>query len=55
MPPWPKERVTEALPLEYTGLDYFGPLYVKYYDQTPGQTNNEPVCKKVWVMSTNGY
>jgi len=35
MPPWPKERITEALPLEHTGLDYFGPLYVKYYNQTP--------------------
>ena len=31
MPPWPKERVTEALLFEYTGLDYFGPLYVKCY------------------------
>ena len=31
MPPWPKERVVEALPFEYTGLDYFGPLYIKQY------------------------
>ena len=29
MPPWPKKRVVEALPFEYTGLDYFGPLYIK--------------------------
>jgi len=31
MPPWPKERVNEALPFQYTGLDYFGPLYIKEY------------------------
>ena len=44
MPPWPKERVVEALPFEYTGLDYFGPLYIKQY------TNDDtPVYKKVWV------
>ena len=47
--PWPKERVAEALPFEYTGLDYFGPLYVKYYNQTPGQENYECVGKNVWV------
>ena len=49
MPPWPKERVTEAQPFEYTGLDYFGPLYVKQYNQIPGQENHECVCKKVWI------
>lgn len=43
MPPWPKERVREAIPFEYTGLDYFGPLYIKHYD------GNEPVSKKIWV------
>ena len=45
MPPWPKERVNEALPFEYTGLDYFGPLYVKQRPDTSHQT----VEKKVWV------
>ena len=44
MPPWPKERVVQALHFEYTGLDYFGPLYIKQY--TDG---DKPVHKKVWV------
>ena len=44
MPPWPKERVVQALPFEYTGLDYFGPFYIKQY--TDG---DKPVHKKVWV------
>ena len=38
MPPWPKERVVEALPFEHTGLDYFGPLYIKQYTDS-----NKPV------------
>ena len=45
MHPWPKERVTEALPFEYTGLDYFAPLYIKCYNHTPGQANAEYACK----------
>ena len=44
MPPWPKERIIQALPFEYTGLDYFGPLYIKQY--TDG---DKLVYKKVWV------
>ena len=48
MPPWPKERVNEALPFEYTGLDYFGPLYVKEYSCDTGQ-KSKPVVRKVWV------
>ena len=31
MPPWPRERVAQSLPFEYTGLDYFGPLYIYIY------------------------
>ena len=46
MPPWPKERVNEALPFEYPGLDYFGPLYVKHY---PNASSLEKTGKKVWV------
>ncbi|VDI78450.1 Hypothetical predicted protein [Mytilus galloprovincialis] len=29
IPPLPKNRVTESSPYTYTGIDYFGPLYVK--------------------------
>ena len=49
MPPWPKERVNEALPFEYTGLDYFGPLYVKQYPHTSDQKTTPCKDKKVWV------
>jgi len=44
MSPWPKEQVVEALPFENTGLDYFGPLYIKRYPDS-----NKPVYNKVWV------
>ena len=44
MPPWPKERVVEALLFEYIGLDYFGPLYIKQYTN-----GDKPIYKKVWV------
>ena len=48
MPPWPKERVMQSVPFEYTGVDYFGPMYVKYY--TAESTRSEPpVTKKVWI------
>ena len=47
MPPWPKERVTEALPFQYTGLDYFGPLFIKYFH--PASNGPCPTYKKVWV------
>lgn len=49
MPPWPKERVNEALAFEYTGLDYFGLLYVKQY-QCATDKESAPVVKKVWVF-----
>ena len=29
MPPWPKERITRALPFTYVGLDYLGPLLIR--------------------------
>ncbi|MEM7375589.1 MAG: reverse transcriptase domain-containing protein [Bacteroidota bacterium] len=40
MSPWPKSKLTRSIPFKRTGLDYFGPLYVK---QTDGST------QKVWV------
>lgn len=48
MPPWPKERVMQSIPFEYTGVDYFGPMYVKYYnaEETQGES---PATKKVWI------
>ena len=39
MPPLPKKRVNESAPFTYTGVDYFGPIYVKA----------ENGSKKVWV------
>ena len=41
MAPWPKERMSQSAAFSYTGLDYFGPLYVR--DGTAGPT------RKVWV------
>ena len=29
MPPWPRQRVLESLPFQFTGLDYLGPVFVK--------------------------
>lgn len=29
MPPLPAERVSESAPFTYTGINYFGPLYIK--------------------------
>ena len=37
--PLPKSRVTASPPFTNTGIDYFGPLYIK----------NEGVQKKVWI------
>ena len=45
MPLWPRERVNEALSFEFTGVDYFGPVYVKVHSHDHGM----PVTKKVWV------
>jgi len=48
MPPWPKERVNEALPFQYTGLDYFGPMYIKEFQQSTDKESTIAI-KKVWV------
>ena len=39
IPPLPRKRVSESAPFTYTGVDYFGPLYVKTVTGT----------EKVWV------
>ena len=44
MPPLPRELVAWSLPFEFTGLDYFGPLYIKQFVQ-----GSETIVKKVWV------
>ena len=48
MPDLPKERVARSKPFEYTGIDYFGPLYIKYFAQPTNQLS-EQTEKKVWV------
>ncbi len=30
MPPFPAHRIQKARPFQYTGIDYFGPVWVKY-------------------------
>ena len=41
MSPWPSNKVIRTLSFQYTGLDYFGPLYIK--------CGNHADRKKVWV------
>ena len=45
MPPWPKERVVQSIPFEYTGLDYFGPLYIKNYSNVASE-GDAPTTKR---------
>ena len=39
MSPWPRKKVAKCAPFTYTGLDYFGPLYIQ----------NKSSKEKVWV------
>ena len=48
MPPLPREHAARSVPFEFTGVDYFGPLYIKQFVQTSEQ-DTEVVSKKVWV------
>ena len=48
IPSWPKERVVQSVPFEYSGLDYFGPLYIKNYVNVASE-DEAPATKKVWV------
>ena len=41
MSPWPSNKVVRPLSFQYTGLNYFGPLYIK--------RGNHADKKKVWV------
>ncbi len=41
MAPWPKEKMVQSPPFTYTGVDYFGPLYIK--------DSNSETTTKVWV------
>ena len=41
MTPWPTSKVLRALPFQNTGLDYFGPLYIKQ--------SHTKERKKIWV------
>ena len=45
MPHLPKEHVARSHSFEYTGIDYFGPLYVKEFPKVTGQI----VERIVWV------
>ena len=39
MPPLPTSRVSASVPFTYTGIDYFGPMFIK----------NKTEIQKVWV------
>lgn len=39
MPPLPKCRVSESVPFTYTGIDYFGPMFIK----------NKSESQKTWI------
>ena len=41
MSPWLSNKVIKSLPFQFTGLDYFGPLYIK--------SLNHVDRRKVWV------
>ena len=50
MPPWPKERVMQSIPFEYTGVDYFGPMYVKYYTVEATQGHKGSLDMSVYLL-----
>ena len=48
MPSLPTERVARSQPFEYTGVDYFGPMFVKDFSLVNDQLK-EQYKRKVWV------
>ena len=40
MAPFPRSRVSQAIPFSGTGLDYLGPIFVKYC----GETRKRWIC-----------
>ena len=48
MPSLPTERVARSQPFEYTGVDYFGPMFVKEFSQVDDQSIGQ-IERKVWV------
>ena len=45
MSPWPSNKVIRSLPFQNTGLDYFGPLYIK----RGSHVDRKKVC--VWLVT----
>ena len=41
MPPWPRQRVSEFLPFQFTGLDYLGPMFAK----------EDKIIIKMWIYT----
>ena len=52
MSPWPKNKVTKSLPFQNTGLDYFGPLYIK---QNGNEKNKESTGMFVYLHCSEGH
>ena len=48
MSPWPKNKVTKSSPFQSTGLDYFGPLYIK-------QKNKESMGMFVYLRCSDDH
>ena len=52
MPDLPRERVARSLPFEYTGLHYFGPLYIKHFAAVTDQADGDNSKKVLGVLIT---
>ena len=45
MPPLPTKRVSQSSPFSHSGVDYFGPLFIKSMYEN----------KKIWVCFNTGF